>query len=176
MLNESLLAKELRQWSKDVLEKPNKKFNNLPACPFTKLTWDKNKAKVVLGEGGLWEDLIQLIENFDDTYDVIIYCGTDIDIVDSTEVENRLKTLNDWIVKDNLWVMGSHPETDEDNHAASQEDFEPIVQDSYYTVYLQRLDMLVKASDSIERKGYYKNYSSNNYNKLIKARRKKWLE
>ena len=83
MLTESLLIEELRQWSKSVLEKPNKDFNNLPACPFAEHTWDTGKVKVMLGEGGLWSDLIEIIKNFDDKYEVVIYCGIDYDTMTS---------------------------------------------------------------------------------------------
>jgi hypothetical protein len=173
MLNETLLTKEIRQWSKDVLEKPNKKFNNLPACPFSEHTWSKDKVRVVLGKGGNWNDLIEIIENFDDTHDVVVYCGTDIDCISAEEVEDRLRNLNEYLCKLDLYVMGSHPEEDEIEHAGSQENFEPIFEEAYYTVYLQRLSILVKASDSIIKKGYYKNYSSN-VMKKINNRRKLW--
>jgi hypothetical protein len=172
MLDETLLMKEIRQWSSDVLEKPNKKFNNLPACPFAEHSWNKKRVKVVSGEGGLWKDLIQYIQDFDDSYDVIIYCGSDYEEITCEEFKDRLQILLDVVVKKNLYIMGSHPDTVID-YSADQENFESELDEDYYQIYLQRLDTLVKASDSIMKKGYYKNYP-NNVLKMLTERRTKW--
>ena len=45
MLDEALLSKEIREWSREVLEKPSKKHNNLPACPFANNSWTKDRVK-----------------------------------------------------------------------------------------------------------------------------------
>ena len=37
---EKSILLEIRSWSDKVLEKKNKNFNNLPACPFAKQTWN----------------------------------------------------------------------------------------------------------------------------------------
>ena len=176
MLTESLLIEELRQWSKSVLEKPNKDFNNLPACPFAEHTWDTGKVKVMLGEGGLWSDLIEIIKNFDDKYEVVIYCGIDYDTMTEEEFKKRLKLLSVETVKNNLWIMGSHPDSKTLEHAAEQIDFAPLSSQDYYQIFLQKLDTLVKASDSIIKKNYYKNYSKEDFNEFVELRRKRWLE
>ena len=94
MLDITLLMKELRQWSDTVLEQPQEKFNNLPACPHAKKTWDNNKVNVVIGKCDMWSDLMDCIINFDDTYDVIIYCGDDYENITSDEVDTRINLLN----------------------------------------------------------------------------------
>jgi hypothetical protein len=68
--------------------------------------------------------------------------------------------------------MGSHPDTVID-YSADQENFESELDEDYYQIYLQRLDTLVKASDSIMKKGYYKNYPDNVL-KMLTERRTKW--
>tara|TARA_R100000081_G_scaffold84033_1_gene52353 strand:+ start:164 stop:706 length:543 start_codon:yes stop_codon:yes gene_type:complete len=175
MLDELLLTKEIRKWSEEVLETSCVKHNNLPACPFAKNSWDKEKVKCVLGKGGLWEDIVTYIENFDDAYDVVIYCGTDYEDITAEEVEERIMLLNEFAVPRNLWIMGSHPDT-EIPHAADQEHFEPISDEDYYQIFIQRLDVLVKASDSIEAKGYYQNYINKDFLSLVKSRKNKWQE
>jgi|TARA_R100000081_G_C4813357_1_gene172872 hypothetical protein len=175
MLNETLLMQEIRQWSQRVLEEPNKDFNNLPACPFAKHSWNSKRVKVMHGEGGYWYDLIKIIQNFDDNYDVVVYCGTDYDEITAEELENRISILNEEAVQNDLWIMGSHPDTEID-HAATQINFEPLFDEDYYQIFVQRLGTLVKASDSIVKKGYYKNYKNNNFQQLIQRRKQKWLE
>ena len=132
MLTKSLLEKEIRQWSEEVLESPNKDFNNMPACPFAKQSWNSGRVQVVLGEGGLWEDLVDLIKNFDDTYDVIVYCGTDYDEISAEEFEDRLDILTEVSVPKDIWIMGTHPDADDIPHAVNQDHFEALTEDNYY--------------------------------------------
>tara|TARA_R100000149_G_C5833044_1_gene107892 strand:+ start:225 stop:767 length:543 start_codon:yes stop_codon:yes gene_type:complete len=175
MLNETTLTKEIRKWSKEVLEPPSSKHQDLPACPYAKNSWDKDKVKCILGEGGLWKDLIPYIENFDDTFDVVIYCATDYDDITADEVNERINIINEYAVEKNIWVMGAHPDTNI-AHAVVQDNFTPITDEDYYQVFVQRLDILVRASDNIKAKGYYQNYLNNDFNNLVKGRKKKWLE
>jgi hypothetical protein len=72
--------------------------------------------------------------------------------------------------------MGSHPDSKTLEHAAEQIDFAPLSSQDYYQIFLQKLDTLVKASDSIIKKNYYKNYSKEDFNEFVELRRKRWLE
>tara|TARA_R100000734_G_C3275485_1_gene70376 strand:+ start:41 stop:583 length:543 start_codon:yes stop_codon:yes gene_type:complete len=175
MLDQALLIDEIRQWSSEVLETPNKKFNNLPACPYAKNSWDKNRVQVIHGEGGYWYDLLKIIQNFNDSYDVVVYCGTDIDEITAEELEHRISVINEEAIQNDIWVMGSHPET-EIHHAVCQDHFEPLLEEDYYQIFVQRLEVLIKASDSIKKKGYYKNYKTEDYEQLIQRRKEQWLE
>tara|TARA_R100000700_G_scaffold12726_4_gene18145 strand:+ start:2250 stop:2792 length:543 start_codon:yes stop_codon:yes gene_type:complete len=175
MLDLQTLTNEIRKWSKEVLETPKSEHNDLPSCPFAKHSWTKGRVRCYLGDGGEWQDLIPFIEDFDDTYDVVIYCGTDYEYISADEVEERIAILNSYAVERNLWCMGAHPDT-EIAHAANQDHFVPDTDDDYYSIYIQRLDTLIKASDSIEAKGYYQNYKTQDFNVLVTRRKKLWLE
>ena len=174
-MDKDSLYQEIREWSKEVLEKPNPDYNNMPACPFAKFSWNKDKVHVMIGKGGDWEDLLNEIQNFDDTYDVIVYCGLDHENISADEVADRVNLLNEYISKDNLWLMGAHPDT-EIAHGVNQDDFEPLLEEDYYQLFLQRLDILVKASDSIKGKGYYKKYKPKDYKSLITLRSELWTK
>jgi hypothetical protein len=152
---------ELRQWSRTVLENSQEKFNNLPACPYAKKTWDNNKVNVVISKCELWSDLIDYIINFDDTYENIT----------ADEVDTRINLINEEANKLNLYVMGSHPDT-EIEFATEQKEFEGLFEDDYYQIFIQRLDILIKASDNIFKKGYYKNYNNKQFRSQILNRRK----
>jgi hypothetical protein len=170
VLDKALLMNELRQWSRTVLEKPQEKFNNLPACPHAKKTWDNNKVNVVISECEMWSDLMDYIINFDDTYDVIIYCGDNYENITADEVDTRINLLNKQVNRLNLYVMGSHPDT-EIEFATEQSEFMALFEDDYYQIFVQRLDVLIKASDNIIKKGYYKNYSNQQYQSQILNRK-----
>jgi len=171
VLDKTLLMNELRQWSRTVLENPQEKFNNLPACPHAKKTWDNNKVNVVISKCDMWSDLMDYIINFDDTYDVIIYCGDDYKNITADEVDTRINLLNQKANKYNLYVMGSHPDT-EIKFATEQEEFQGLFEDDYYQIFIQRLDILVKASDNVFKKGYYKNYNNEQFKSQILNRRR----
>ena len=174
MLDHALLMKELRQWSADTIEKPQKKFNNLPACPFAKNSWDKKRVNVIQSKCNSWFDLMDTILNFDDNYDVVIYCGTDYDIIDVNEFEDRVHLLNEVSNSLDIYIMGSHPDTVIDFASEANEDFEELLDEDYYVLYVQRLEYLIKASDNILKKGYYKNYSAKDLSDQITDRRKLW--
>jgi len=174
MLNKTLLHQEIREWSKDVLETPSKEFNNMPACPFAKKAWNSKRVRVMLGEGGLWKDLIQVIKNFDDNFDVVVYCGTDYEDISAEEFEERLDILSEVAVPNDVWIMGSHPDAEEIPHAVNQDNFEPLTDDNYYQIFAQRLGYLVKSSEKIQTKGYYQNYTDKNFNSLVIERKEKW--
>lgn len=171
MLDKTLLMNELRQWSHTVLENPQEKFNNLPACPHAKKTWDNNKVNVVISKCDMWSDLMDYIINFNDTYDVIIYCGDDYENITADEVDTRINLLNQKANKLNLYVMGSHPNT-KIEFATEQEEFQGLFEDDYYQIFIQRLDILIKASDNIFKKGYYKNYNNEQFKSQILNRRR----
>ena len=172
MLDIALLMKELRQWSDTVLEQPQSKFNNLPACPFAKKTWNNNKVDIMISQCGDWSDLMDSIISFDDTYDVIIYCGADYENITADELDERIHLLNEQANPLNLYLMGSHP--DSEISFASDTEFYGLFDDDYYQIFLQRLDTLIQASDNIFKKGYYKNYDNNEFQSQILNRRKLW--
>ena len=41
------IEKDLRSWSRKVLEVPNEALGGLPACPFAKKAWKQRKVNVV---------------------------------------------------------------------------------------------------------------------------------
>lgn len=175
MLDKTLLTEEIRQWSLKTLEEKREDFNNLPACPFAKKSWNTNRVNVVVGKGGLWKDLIEYIINFDHNYDVLVYCGIDYNNLTAKEFEQRLEILLEYSIPLDLWVMGSHPDS-EVTHSDIEINYNPLFEQDYYQIFVQKLSTLINASDSIFKKGYYKNYSYKNFYSLILNRRKKWLE
>ena len=52
MISQAAIKKEVRDWSKEVLE------TDKPICPYAKKTWANNKVKVVLSKCEYWSDLV----------------------------------------------------------------------------------------------------------------------
>ena len=159
-LKEKLIEDEIRKWSADVLEKKSEIFNNLPPCPYARAAWDKDKVGIVFKHNRGYKFLHNLISTFDDRYDLIILVDTAYD--EYEKFHEYLDELNDDIsqglfTSKDMWIMGFHPEG-EDNDNLEGEDFEPLTEDEYGLIFIQRLTKLQESAEKIKRLGYYDCY------------------
>ena len=170
------ITEDIRSWSSEVLEVANPELNGLPACPYAKQAWKQNKVYVV--EAPLLIDAVtKEVAKFDNTYDLVIvasYKFPDIDFFDT-----YIETLNDKYTKDNLHIMGFHPDygaEDADLDFLYDNDWESSVEDEYAMVFIQSLSKVDDASLQLEKMGYYNVYPEEEYNALVLDRRKRRLD
>jgi len=76
--------------------------------------------------------------------------------------------------------MGFHPDygaEDADLDFLTDNDWESSVDKSYCMIFIQDLEQVVRASDKLERLGYYKVYPESEYQELVveRKRRLQWL-
>ena len=157
---EKLIETEIRRWSANVLEKKNKAFNNLPACPYAQAAWDKDKVGIVFKYDKDYQSLYSLISTFDDRYDLVILVDTAYD--DYEKFHEYIEQLNDAIsqgffIDKDIWLMGFHPEGDENDNLEG-ESFEPLVEEEYGLIFVQRLTKLQESAEKIKKLGYYDCY------------------
>jgi len=164
MISQAAIKKEVRDWSKEVLE------TDKPICPYAKKTWANNKVKVVLSKCEYWSDLVEIGKNFPNDKDVIIYCDTNSE-VEVYNFDSRISLLNCFLNDKNLWLMGFHQEHEE-KEVVEQEHFEPHFEESYNMVFMQKLDELNKASETLEKIGYYNNWNKKDFQDILKRRSK----
>ena len=162
MINQASIKEEIREWSKEVLEAEE------PICPFAKKTWETEKVDVVLSQCLCWSDLADIGQNFPQDRDVVIYCDLNMD-VDVFHFDSRISMLNSFLNPINLWVMGFHQDHEE-KEVVEQESFEPHFEESYNMVFMQRLDELNKASERLEKIGYYNNWNEKEFQNILKRR------
>ena len=143
MIDQASIKKEIRDWSKEVLE------TETPVCPFAKKTWQEEKVDVVLSDCVYWTDLIDISQNFPKDKDVVIYCDLNMD-VDVFNFDSRISILNSFLNPHNLWVMGFHQEHDA-KEIVEQEHFVPHFKESYNMLFMQKLDELNKASERLQK-------------------------
>ena len=165
MITQQLIRQEVRDWSKEVLE------TEQPVCPYAKKTWENNRVDVILSKCLHWTDLVDISKNFPTDKDVIIYCDTNMDL-DMFTFDSRIAMLNAFVNSENLWVMGFHQQHDE-KVVVDQEHFEPHFDESYNMVFMQKLDELNKASETLEKIGYYKDWDVKDFQDILKRRSKK---
>ena len=89
---EQKIISDLRNWSKNALEIPNKHYNNLPACPFAKAAWINDKVGFVFNYLEPEDLIYSCINNFDDSKDVVIL--VDFFPMDLDEMDIFLDDLN----------------------------------------------------------------------------------
>ena len=130
MISHQAIKKEIRDWSKEVLE------TETPVCPFAKKTWETKKVDIVLSECIYWTDLTDISKDFPKDKDVVIYCDTNMDM-DVFHFDSRISMLNTFLNPINLWVMGFHQDHDEKD-VVVQEHFEPHFEESYNMLFMQR--------------------------------------
>ena len=64
-------------------------------------------------------------------------------------------------IDEDIWVMGFHP-ADETNETIDDGSFEPIVQQEYAMIFVQRLKKLQESANKLQKLGYYKYYFGDN--------------
>lgn len=146
---------DLQEWIFEDLSSPVLENNNLPLCPFAKKAWvdDKVNVNIVAEYNDFWKTVYDEIKNFDDTYQVVI-CAYDGEEESYENIERSCFSLNGWFAANNMdiWLL------------AFQEDIT--------MVFVQRLSDLDDASQKLKKLGYYKNYNSEDFERLVISRRR----
>ena len=164
------VKKEIRLWSKTVLEVPEENLNNLPMCPFAKKAWDSGRVKIHVQNLEKYRlDLLDtILEKFDDSYDVEII--VDLCFCEDTQTfHDCIDQYNDNLWRKDIWLMGYHPYDEVDTEDV---DFEAVVDQSYSMIFVQRLSKLQEASDKLSMQGYYKNLKEFISNPLFRKRKR----
>lgn len=157
---ERKICDEIRAWSAYALEVPNPYFAGLPACPYAKAAWQNNRVHILFKRGSD-EFLANHLENFDDSFDLVIIANQDED-KSSDDYHDYLDQLNVAISENifgqrDLWVMGFHPD-DGQNELVDDGTFEPLTDTRYSMIFVQRLSKIQEAADKLKELGYYDQY------------------
>lgn len=162
---ERKICDEIRQWSQYALETPNEECGNLPVCAYANKAWGQETVGISFKYDPGYQSLYSLISTFEDKYEVIIL----VDLAyeeDPEKFHDYLVDLNEAIsekmfIDEDIWVMGFHP-ADETNETIDDGSFEPIVQQEYAMIFVQRLKKLQESANKLQKLGYYKYYFGDN--------------
>ena len=165
-MNLELVKKELESWIVSYLDIPSKFYNNLKPCPFAKQAWFNNEVNVVLGKE---EEVINQINSWDDSFSLVAIIFDDWE-----KVEEWCKNINKNIYLDDLYLMCFSPDFEEWEDPQLEEwsetGFEPLCDDIYGWVFLQRLSAVDKYSNILEKQGYYNNVSDDFWKYILTRR------
>lgn len=165
-MNLSLVKKELEAWIVSYLDVPSTFYNNLKPCPFAKQAWFNKEVDVVLGKE---KEVIDQINSWDDSFSLVA-----IIFEEWNNVEDWCSGINKKIYTDDLYLMCFSPDFEEWDDPQlekfSETEFEPLLDEIYGWVFLQRLSTVNKYSDILEKQGYYTNVSKDFWNYILTRR------
>lgn len=142
----------MNQWVQSWVEelaKPDA-ITGLAGCPFAKKAWDQGFVKVVDAQN-LWDAVHREVMSFGEHK--VVMCVQDDPDQDYQELEAACAALNRWFafVGLDIWLLS--------------------YQIDKAIVFIQPLSELNSASIALEKLGYYKDYDSKDYDRLIHQRR-----
>ena len=164
-----LIVEEIKRWSRDVLQQPSDFFNGLPPCPYAFDAWVNNRVKITFG--GQDQTLKSFDYLDDDRTDLVIVVVSDWkhdEIEEWCNMQNKILVEKDLVLMP--FVPGSGVGTGQPEE--EMEDWEPLVDEEYAMVFIQRLSDVVAASENLENAGYYKNCTAE-FLKYVKDRRER---
>jgi len=173
---ENAIVREMMEWSNTALNTPHPFFNNLPPCPYAKQAWLEDRVAVIFKYENNYQTLYSTISQFQDIFDVAIIVDME-NKLDNEDFHTYLDGLNlaiaeGFFIDRDIWLMGFHPE-DEMSEFEEDVPFEPLVDNQYSLIFVQRLSKLQEAADKLSKKGYYDGYEDGYDAKDIFELRKK---
>jgi hypothetical protein len=172
-----VIEKDIKRWSKEILEVPSKELNNLPACPYAKQVWKNKTYKFDINDkfNTLKDCVNKFVNGNYNNYQIVIW--TSYEYPDSQQYfEGYLEGYNESlaIAGKDIYLMGFHPDFDaeEANLAFLNREYDQEEENEYAMVFVQKLSEVNQASKDLEKKGYYKNFPVEIYNSLILDRRR----
>ena len=154
ILRQLHIVAEIQRWSHEVLQKSSAHFNGMPPCPFAKKAWLDRRVQVDFGGK---DAVLKHAKDWDDSLDLLIVVTEDWKWGD---IDEWCEGENDKLSDDDLTLMAFDPNAKGQDTGQPEEeatDWEPIVEEPYGMIFLQRLSKVNAASESLERSGYYKN-------------------
>ena len=174
------VKKDVRKWSENFLEIPNKHLGGFPACPFAKKSWKDEKVLIHVKRKHKWykSELNGYLKQLDlDVHDILIFCDPYFNY-SLEEFQNIIDAYNDWYNKKDIFFMGFHPlnpanEEEQEFLVTPNGDTPTVTSDLAYSMMLaQKFSQLQEASDKLQRIGYYEKWPKGYYKDVVVPRAK----
>jgi hypothetical protein len=142
-------------WINNVISQPNADCNNLPTCPYAKNSLLRNR---IVFSNGL-TDIEQYTANWDLTKDAVIFIlDDDIDPDLATMINSNLNEK--FFNEDFVFFLDHKDILDMINKT-------PVNNGTCNFIVMQKRSKLLEATYKIEKLGYYRNWSKEEYNEAI---------
>jgi len=169
------IESDVRRWSREVLEVPNKHLNGFPACPHAKQAW-RNDAVAVIETDYIYADAMGTCSSFSSMgKDVVVVASYAIPDID--EFNEFVDALNSTFP--DVHCMQFHPDygpEDAELEFLTDNVWESDIDDPYCMIFMQELEPLVEASDRLKQLGYYSAFPDDEYEALVVKRKERLLK
>ena len=167
------LTDDIISWSKDFIEKPNSYLGDVPVCPYAAKARKDEALKVleIYDHTKLIEGIVEGTELIKDAKtDIVIVACDDIKIT-VEELTAVIHAYNVVFVPQDIYLMASHPYDDEEEEPVEFLDTgEWTPENEFLMVLIQNFDKLERASDIMNKKGYYAAWPSDYYEGTVLKR------
>jgi hypothetical protein len=166
------IEKDLRSWSREVLEVPSDYLKGMPPCPYARKAWRENKVLVIESDN-FEADVSKYCRDFYEFDKELIVVGT-YNIPELEDLTKFTEAVN--AQHPSLHCMQFHPEYGADDAELDfliDNDWESSIEQDYCMVFVQDLRLVISASDRLEALGYYSAYPTDEYEDLVINRKRK---
>jgi len=167
------MTDDILAWCENYLEPKNEHLGNVPVCPYAKRArLDKTYRILECTNFANFQDTIiegAKLAKQKDVQIAIVACN-DIGYTPE-ELDSVIDILNRVMVPNDIYLMGSHPDDDEEEEEVDFLDtgeWQP--EHNFMMVLLQKFDELEKASDNLRKTGYYDHWPNDYYEGTVKKR------
>ena len=169
------ITEDILQWSEFYLEPKNKHLGDVPVCPYAKQARMRQTLRV-LECHNFAEFQDKIIEGARLTKDPavqITIVGCDDIGYTPEELDSVIDILNRVMVPNDIYLMGSHPDDDDEDEPVEFLDTGEWRPDNeFMMVLIQKFDELEKASDNLRKTGYYSHWPQDYYEGTVLKRQK----
>ena len=154
MITLEQVKQEIHNWTKNYLDVPSDHYNGHKPCPFAKKTLENNEHRIELTSEhpGKW------YQEFSEDKKRIYIIAYQPDTIGLSEAVEELNVK--W-AQDDVWGIAFDPGDEEPEDDTNDPDqWGRVTDESYPMLLIQSLSELNALSLSLEKKGYYKNCSS----------------
>ena len=168
------IEEDIRDWSREVLEVPNRHLKGLPACPYARQAWKEDKVLVIETDNIFASGLSECFSFYERGKDLVIVAS--YEIPDINHLNGFVYGLNQCF--GDLHCMEFHPDYDAEDADLDfllETEWESSIERPYCMLFIQDLEKVVTASDKLQALGYYDAYPPDEYEALV-VQRKRRLE
>jgi len=169
------ITEDILQWSEYYLEPKNKHLGDVPVCPYARMARLQKKYRILECHNfAEFQDLILAGAKLLQDPDIqIVIVGCDDIGYSVEEFDSVIDVLNRVMVPQDVYLMGSHPHDEEEDEPVEfldTGDWEP--DNEFMMALIQNYDELEKASDNLQKTGYYQHWPSDYYDGTVLKRQK----
>jgi len=167
------ISDDILEWSEKYLEPKNEHLGDVPVCPYARMARLQKKYRIleVHNHDSFIDQIVKGIEMVRDPDIQIVIVGCNDIRMEPEELASVIHAYNVVFVPQDVYLMCSHPYDDEEEEEVEfldTDDWEP--ENEFMMVLIQNFDELEKASDNLNKTGYYQHWPSDYYEGTVKKR------